>query len=203
MYPNFMTGIINSEAVRRITMSEQQIYLKHVTRADVKRVQQWLTDDRVVESWFGRYSYGNPAHLGYHPEQIEGITEDEWNKIFENPEHIIFSVYSEADIHIGEIHIAVEESLGDGQISILIGDAESWSQGYGTAALQETVNLALDTFGLYRIWADIPEYNEAALSLFSHLAFTHEGTLRQSRPHEGSRSDSVIMGMLRTEFETQ
>ena len=198
-----MMGMMNSEAVRRITMSEQQIYLKHVTRADVKRVQQWLTDDRVVESWFGRYSYGNPAHLGYHPEQIEGITEDEWNKIFENPEHIIFSVYSEADIHIGEIHVAVEESLGDGQISILIGDAESWSQGYGTAALRETVNLALVTFGLYRIWADIPEYNEAALALFSHLGFTHEGTLRQSRPHEGSRSDSVIMGMLRTEFEAQ
>ena len=198
-----MMGMMNSEAVRRITMSEQQIYLKHVTRADVKRVQQWLTDDRVVESWFGRYSYGNPAHLGYHPEQIEGITEDEWNKIFENPEHIIFSVYSEADIHIGEIHVAIEQSLGDGQISILIGDAESWSQGYGTAALRETVNLALVTFGLYRIWADIPEYNEAALALFSHLGFTHEGTLRQSRPHEGSRSDSVIMGMLRTEFEAQ
>ena len=203
MYPNFMMGMINSEAVRRITMSEQQIYLKHVTRADVKRVQQWLTDDRVVESWFGRYAYGNPAHLGYHPEQIEGITEDEWNKIFENPEHIIFSVYNESDIHIGEIHVAIEESLGDGQISILIGDAESWSQGYGTAALRETVNLALVTFGLYRIWADIPEYNEAALALFSHLGFTHEGTLRQSRPHEGSRSDSVIMGMLRTEFEAQ
>lgn len=201
MYPNFMMGMINSEAVRRIAMSEQQIYLKHVTREDVRRVQLWLTDDRVVESWFGRYSYGNPAHLGYHPEQIEGITEDEWNKIFENPEHIIFSVYSEADIHIGEIHVAIEESLGDGQISILIGDAESWSKGYGTATLRETINLTLGTFGLFRIWADIPEYNEAALALFSHLGFTHEGTLRQSRPHEGSRFDSVIMGMLRTEFE--
>ena len=184
-------------------MAKQQIYLKHVTRDDVNRVREWLTDDRVVESWFGRYSYGNPAHLGYHPEQIEGITEEEWNGIFENPEHIIFSVYSESDVHIGEIHVAVEESLGDGQISILIGDTESWHKGYGTAALRETVNLALVTFGLYRVWADIPEYNKAALALFSHLGFTHEGTLRQSRPHEGSRSDSVIMGMLRTEFITQ
>ena len=194
--------MINSVDESRNTMSKQQIYLKHVTRDDVNRVREWLTDDRVVESWFGRYSYGNPAHLGYHPEQIEGITEEEWNGIFENPEHIIFSVYSEADVHIGEIHVAVEESLGDGQISILIGDTESWHKGYGTAALRETVNLALVTFGLYRVWADIPEYNEAALALFSHLGFTHEGTLRQSRPHEGSRSDSVIMGMLRTEFET-
>ena len=57
-------------------MAKQQIYLKHVTRDDVNRVREWLTDDRVVESWFGRYSYGNPAHLGYHPEQIEGITEE-------------------------------------------------------------------------------------------------------------------------------
>ncbi|MBR98258.1 MAG: hypothetical protein CL887_07195 [Dehalococcoidia bacterium] len=182
-------------------MSEQQIYLKHVTRSDVKRVREWLTDDKVVESWFGRYSYGDPAHLGYHPEEIQDISEEEWNKIFENPEHVIFSVYNQADSHIGEIHIAIEESLGDGQLSILIGDTESWHKGFGTATLEETIKLAFDTFGLYRIWADIPNYNEAALALFSRIGFTHEGTLRQSRPHQGSRYDSVIMGMLRHEYE--
>jgi RimJ/RimL family protein N-acetyltransferase len=47
---------------------------------------------------------------------------------------------------------------------------------------------------------DIPEYNTAARAMFTHLGFVHEGTLRQSRPHEGSRFDSVMMGMLATEF---
>ena len=36
--------------------------------------------------------------------------------------------------------------------------------------------------------------------MFSHLGFMHEGTLRKSRPHEGSRFDSVIMGLLANEY---
>ena len=51
------------------------------------------------------------------------------------------------------------------------------------------------------MWADIPDYNEAAKSLFEHIGFVHEGTLRKSRPHDGVRHDSIIMGMLSTEFE--
>ena len=102
--------------------------------------------------------------------------------------------------HIGEVHIAIEESLGDGQLSILIGRTDMWHMGYGRAGVQATLNMAFNELGLYRIWVDIPEYNEAARALFTHLGFTHEGTLRKSRPHEGSRHDSVVMGMLSTEY---
>ncbi len=35
----------------------------------------------------------------------------------------------------------------------------------------------------------------------SHLGFVHEGTLRKSRPHEGSRFDSVVMGILGAEYK--
>jgi RimJ/RimL family protein N-acetyltransferase len=48
---------------------------------------------------------------------------------------------------------------------------------------------------------DIPEYNQAALAMFRHVGFVHEGTLRKSRPHEGSRFDSVVMGILAAEYE--
>jgi RimJ/RimL family protein N-acetyltransferase len=37
--------------------------------------------------------------------------------------------------------------------------------------------------------------------MFRHLGFVHEGTLRKSRPHEGSRFDSVVMGILSVEYE--
>ena len=39
--------------------------------------------------------------------------------------------------------------------------------------------------------------------MFEQLGFTHEGTLRKSRPHEGARFDSVVMGMLSTEYGTE
>ncbi len=34
----------------------------------------------------------------------------------------------------------------------------------------------------------------------SHIGFAHEGTLRKSRPREGSRFDSVVMGILAAEY---
>ena len=36
--------------------------------------------------------------------------------------------------------------------------------------------------------------------MFAHLGFQHEGTLRKSRPHEGARFDSVVMGLLANEY---
>ena len=181
-------------------MPLQNVNLKTVTREDVARITQWLADEEVSESWFGRYSYGDPAHLGYHPEQVLDASDEEWERVFSDPEHRILSIYGEQGEHIGEVHIAVEESLGDGQVSILIGRKDLWHQGYGTAGVRATLDLAFSQLGLYRVWVDVPEYNAAALAMFRHLGFVHEGTLRKSRPHEGARFDAVVMGMLAAEY---
>jgi RimJ/RimL family protein N-acetyltransferase len=182
-------------------MVRQTVTLRTVIREDVARIRRWLDDVEVSESWFGRYSYGDPAHLGYHPEEMERATEGEWEHVFSDPEHRILSIYTEQGEHIGEIHIAIEESLGDGHLSILIGRKDLWHQGYGTAGTTAALDLAFNECGLHRVWVDVPEYNTAALSMFRHLGFVHEGTLRKSRPHEGSRFDSVVMGMLAAEYE--
>ncbi len=181
-------------------MPHQNVSLRAVTRDDVFRIRQWLADEEVAESWFGRYAYGDPAHLGYHPELADNIAQEEWEGIFDNPEHRIYSIYTPEGDHIGELHIAIEESLGDGQVSILIGRKDHWHKGFGTSAVEAALEVAFEELGLYRVWADVPEYNKPARVLFDHLGFVHEGTLRKSRPHEGSRFDSVVMGMLATEY---
>ena len=181
-------------------MPRQNVTLRTVSRKDVGRIRRWLEDEEVSESWFGRYSYGDPAHLGYHPEQMEGSSDEEWEQVFGDPEHRTLSIYTEEGEHIGEIHVAIEESLGDGHISILIGRKDMWHHGYGTAGMRAAMAMAFDVWDLYRLWVDVPEYNVAARAMCEHLGFVHEGTLRKSRPHEGSRFDSVVMGMLATEY---
>ena len=184
-------------------MQRQSITLRPVTREDVARLKSWLEDDEVAESWFGRYSYGDPAHLGYNPTEVVDAGEEQWASIFEDPAHSILSVYSEDGEHIGELHVAIEEVWGDGQISILIGRKDLWHRGYGTATMRSGLGLCFGELGLYRVWVDVPEYNLAARGMFEQLGFTHEGTLRKSRPHEGARFDSVVMGMLSTEYGTE
>lgn len=181
-------------------MPRQNVTLREVTREDVGRIRRWLTDEEVSESWFGRYSYGDPAHLGYHPEQMESATDQQWGRVFGDPEHRILSIYTEAGEHVGEIHVAIEESLGDGHFSILIGRKDMWHQSYGTAGTRAALEMSFGEWGLYRVWVDVPEYNTAAMAMCEHLGFVHEGTLRKSRPHEGSRFDSVVMGILAVEY---
>ncbi|MYD50442.1 MAG: GNAT family N-acetyltransferase [Dehalococcoidia bacterium] len=180
-------------------MRQQSIALRYVTREDVARLKSWLEDDEVAESWFGRYSYGDSAHLGYNPAEVIEAGEDEWASTFGDPAHSILSIYTKEE-HIGEFHVAIEEAWGDGQISILIGRKDLWHKGYGTATMRAGLDLCFGQLGLYRVWVDVPEYNTWARRMFDRLGFKHEGTLRKSRPHEGARFDSVVMGMLSTEY---
>ena len=184
-------------------MPQQKVTLKTVTREDVGRINQWLEDEEVSESWFGRYSYGDPAHLGYHPEEMERASDERWEQVFSDPEHRTLSIYTQKGEHIGEVHAAIEESLGDAQMSIFIGRKDLWHHGYGTAGMRAALDLAFNEWGLYRVWVDVPEYNTAALAMCEHLGFQHEGTLRKSRPHEGSRFDSVVMGVLAAEYKAR
>ncbi len=181
-------------------MTKQTVVFREVIREDVERIREWLKDDEISESWFGRYAYGDPAHLGYHPAEMADASEEEWNRVFGDPAHRILSVYTPEGEHIGETHVAIEEALGDGQVSVLIGRRDLWHRGYGTAAMAGVVDKSFSEWELYRVWVDVPEYNEAARAMCEHLGFVHEGTLRKSRPHEGSRFDSVVMGMLSTEY---
>ena len=174
-------------------MTFQHIELREVSREDVLKIHEWLQDDEVAEAWFGRYSYGDSAHLAYNFFFLK------WKEVFEDSDHKIFSVYT-GEEHIGEVHLAIEESLGDGQLSVLIGRKDLWHKGFGNAATNKIIEFGFDQIGLFRIWVDVPEYNKKAINLFRQFGFIHEGTLRKSRPHHGARFDSVVMGILKSEY---
>lgn len=186
-----------------------QVALKPVSREDVARINEWLRDAEVADAWFGRYTYGDPVHLGYEPAKMLTVSDSEWAAVFgsHESEHAghrdhrdIFSVYTKSGEHLGEAQLAIEERLGDAHLSVLIGRKDLWHRGYGTAATLALLEHAFDHLELYRVWVDVPTYNQAARSMFLHLGFKHEGTLRQSRPHAGARHDSFILGILKDEF---
>ena len=186
-------------------MNYPNIDLRTISRDDVKRIVEWIKDDEVAELWFGRYSYGDAAHLGYDPQKILNSSKEEWNRTFndENPEphRAFFSIYkSENNAHIGESQLFIDDALGDAQLSVIIGEKDLWHHGYGSSSVVKLMSHAFKDLELYRVWVDIPEYNTHARNMFEGLGFQHEGTLRQSRPHHGARHNSAIMGMLKNEF---
>ena len=180
--------------------ARRTVTLRTVTRDDVSRVKAWLEDEETADNWFGRYGYGEAAHLGYRPADADEATDDEFAAMLEDPAHLTRSVYTGEGEHIGEVHLGLEEALGDGQLSILMGVRNRWTRGYGVPGIQAALDLAFNEYGLYRVWVDIPEFSQAARSLFERVGFIHEGTLRKSRPRGGARFDSVVMGILAAEY---
>ena len=59
-------------------MNYPNINLRNITRDDVKRIVDWIKDDEVAELWFGRYSYGDSAHLGYDPQKMLTSSKEDW-----------------------------------------------------------------------------------------------------------------------------
>tara|TARA_A100001037_G_scaffold127839_1_gene115790 strand:+ start:10 stop:609 length:600 start_codon:yes stop_codon:yes gene_type:complete len=186
-------------------MKYPKVELNKITRDDVKRIVEWIKDDEVSELWFGRYSYGDAAHLGYDPQKMLTSSNDDWERTFDDknpePHRTFFSIINPSENeHIGEAQLFIDDALGDAQLSVLIGRKDLWHLGYGSSSVITLMDHAFKELDLYRVWVDIPEYNTHARNMFESLGFQHEGTLRQSRPHHGARYNSAIMGMLKNEF---
>jgi len=187
-------------------MKNNSVTLKNVIREDINRLILWLQDPEIYESWFGRYTYNQSAHLGYEPEDMLHASEDEWNEVFHDPHHephrSIFSIYQESK-HVGEAQLSIDESLGDVQISVLIGNKSYWHKGLGTETVLALLEHSFLNLRMYRAWVDVPEFNTNALKMFEKIGFIHEGTFRKSRPKNGKRFNSVIMGFLVDEYKSK
>jgi len=95
----------------------------------------------------------------------------------------------------------IDWTNGNGLISLGIGDKADRQHGYGTEALQMLIHFAFTELNLFRLSAQIPEYNLAAHNLFTNFGFVEEARRRGSLNRGGSRWDYVFYGLLRSEWK--
>jgi len=95
----------------------------------------------------------------------------------------------------------IEWSHGVGSLSLGIGDPVDRKKGFGTDALKLLLRYAFRELNLFRISADVPAYNLAALRLFEKAAFKKEACQREVYHLAGNRWDGLHLGLLREEWE--
>jgi len=89
-----------------------------------------------------------------------------------------------------------------GEWSLLVGP-EYRGRGYARESLKLLLEYGFTHLGLNRIWGEIFETNEASLKLANHFGFKEEGRLRQTYFKNGKYIDSIIVGLLREEWNTR
>lgn len=97
----------------------------------------------------------------------------------------------------------VEWTNGNAWVHLGIGSVDDQRKGYGTQALSMLVRFAFAELNLFRLSARIPEYNQAALALFSKFGFVEEVRRRQALDRDGRRWDLIVFGLLNSEWQNQ
>ena len=171
-----------------------QVRLRHNERSDLERYALWINDPEVrqglatllpmslaeEEIWFETTLERDPVKQ---PFAIEVKQDESW-------------------VHIGGCGFhEVNERARHAELGILIGRKDLWGQGYGTEAMKVLMKHGFDTLNFRRIYLRVFEFKERAIRLYQGLGFVEEGRLRQDCFRNGRYWDTILMGLLRSEWQ--
>jgi ribosomal-protein-alanine N-acetyltransferase len=78
-----------------------------------------------------------------------------------------------------------------------------WGQGYMTEVMSRVLDYAFDVLKLHRLEADTDPDNTASLAILEKFGFQREGLFRQRWYVSGKWLDSVMLGLLRTDYNSR
>jgi len=149
---------------------------------------------------FHRLANGNPAEL-HSEKKIKEWFEKRMSD--DNPSRFNFSIRALADDRlIGFIGLYLPFTHGcDAWVGIGIGERDYWGKGYGTDAMRVILRYAFNELNLHRVSLALHEYNTRAYRSYEKAGFRSEGCVKQDQIREGKRTDTLFMGILRSEWK--
>jgi len=86
-------------------------------------------------------------------------------------------------------------------LGIAISEKEYWGRGYGSDAVRTLLGFAFGEMNLHRVQLEVYHFNLRAIRCYEKSGFKVEGRRREALFRNGSYHDTLIMGILREEFE--
>lgn len=173
----------------------KRIYLRRIERDDLSgNYFQWLNDQEVTR-WLQRGAY--PNSIAEMEAYFQGV-------INSQSDLVLAIVLNNGDRHIGNIGIhRIHPIFRSAEIGILIGEKDTWGQGYGTEAIGLLVDHAFRRMNLNRLYAGAVDKNTGSISAFEKVGFIREGVSREAYFVEGAYADTVQMGFLYEEWKVR
>jgi RimJ/RimL family protein N-acetyltransferase len=168
-----------------------KIYLRPVEREDAKQCVAWFNNPEITRTLLTH----RPINLRAEEEFIDKALQSEHALVLGiailGSERLI-GVTGLKDIDYRNRHAG---------FGITIGEKEEWGKGFGTEATRLVVRHAFETLNLNRVWLHVYEYNERGLRSYEKVGFQREGVLRQETYREGRYWDTIVMAILRADWE--
>lgn len=174
----------------------ERVRLRDVERDDLPRYVEWLNDPEVRRGLNVVFPLSSAEEEAW----FEGVLD---RPEAERP-FAIDALEGERWVHIGGCGLFdLQQRDRRAELGIMIGDKSRWDQGYGTDSMQVLLRHGFETLNLHRIKLRVFEFNERAIKVYRRLGFVEEGRLRQESYQAGRYWDTLVMGLLRSEWEAE
>lgn len=181
-----------SEDIRQAYLLGQGIYLRGATPADAEVCAPWFNDEEV-----NRY-----LNTGRRPNTVEHSREY-LARMMASEHDIAFAIVErETGRHIGNAALhRIDPVFRTARFGIVIGVRECWGRGYGSEATRLVTDYAFRRLNLHRVELEVVADNPRARRAYERVGYRAEGTRRSAFFVDGRHLDSVLMAILRPEWE--
>lgn len=134
------------------------------------------------------------------------IQEKEWlANQYKQENHLNLAVVlKDGDRHIGNCGFnAIDYVNRNAEFGILIGESDVWGEGYGPEAARLILKHGFEELGLHRVTLEVYSHNPRAICVYEKVGFVHEGALRESYFRNGEFHDTLVMGILESEWRAK
>jgi RimJ/RimL family protein N-acetyltransferase len=161
------------------------VFLRPLQPQDInERYLGWFGDERVTRYLESKDISSDEVlrHLVY------GFLEDKW---------YMYAIVDRArNLHIGNIKLGpINRSHQTADVSIVIGDVDSWGKGYATQAIGLAAEIAFEQFRLRKLHAGVIGGNDASVRAFQGAGWGVEAELQFDVMHEGRAKSRVLLAI--------
>ena len=165
----------------------KRLYLRPLTDHDCTQTYvDWLNDPEISRFLETR-----------HATQTTDSVCDFVRSVNARERECLFGIFLLAsDRHIGNIKIgpiAMHHPLAD--VSLFIGDRQSWGMGYASEAIAALSRYAFDELGVKKLSAGMYAPNAGSYHAFRKAGFREEGHRRRHYMYEGELCDVIELGL--------
>ena len=151
-----------------------------------ERYASWLNDPFV-------YQFLETRHCKQTLETIRQFVES----VNSNPSEHLFGIFLDGK-HIGNIKLGpINSNHPVADVSLFIGDRQSWGMGYATQAIRLVSEFGFDSLGLIKLSAGAYAENIGSIRAFEKAEYQTEGRRRNHYLLDGKPSDIILLGRCR------
>lgn len=174
---------------KNIVIKGARITLRPLTVADAKpHYVDWLNDKEINQYLENRFSFHTVKTL-----------KDYLKKRITEPNVIFLAIIrKDTSAHIGNIKLGpIDEHHKLGEIGIIIGDKNSWGQGFATEAIVLLSRHSFKTLKLHKLTAGAYAENIGSIKAFLKAGFFEEGKRKEHFYSNGHYTDAVLLAKIR------